>query len=212
MRDLVIRPLTEFFHALNAGERSVLYALLGVAVATGFVLGRRGRSERRTFRSFGAWRFPSFQNSGEALVSKVLLRHFQAPDHHLMNHVTLRMDDGTTQVDHILVSRFGVFVIETKDYGGWIFANANDAKWTNVRFRVKYRFQNPIRQNFRHLLAVQELLDFVPRESIKSVVVFSGNAVFKTEMPAGVVRVEALVDHLRRHAGEAMPLGGRGRG
>jgi hypothetical protein len=39
-----------------------------------------------------------------------------------MNHVTIRMDDGTTQVDHILVSRFGVFVIETKHYTGWLFA------------------------------------------------------------------------------------------
>ena len=43
-----------------------------------------------------------------------------------MNHVTLRMDGGTTQVDHILVSRFGVFVIETKDYSGWIFANESE--------------------------------------------------------------------------------------
>lgn len=42
------------------------------------------------------------------------------------------MDDGTTQVDHILVSRFGVFVIETKDFSGWIFASATDRTWTQV--------------------------------------------------------------------------------
>jgi hypothetical protein len=69
----------------------------------------------------------SFQNHGEALLSRVALTNFGPPDYHLMNHVTLQMNDGTTQVDHILVSRFGVFVIETKDYKGWIFANANQA-------------------------------------------------------------------------------------
>src|SRR6266542_5098071 len=49
-----------------------------------------------------------------------------------------------TQVDHILVSSFGVFVIETKDYKGWIFADAKQANWTQVLFRHKFTFQNPI--------------------------------------------------------------------
>jgi hypothetical protein len=60
-----------------------------------------------------------------------------------MNHVTLQLTDGTTQIDHILVSRFGVFVIETKDYKGWIFADATRANWTQVLFKVKFKFQNP---------------------------------------------------------------------
>ena len=204
--DLAIPPFKEFFDALNAAERSVLYILLAAAVALGFVLGRRRSPGARGHRTFGAWRFPSFQNSGEELVSRVLLAHFRAPDHHLMNHVTLRMSDGTTQVDHILVSRFGVFVIETKDYNGWIFANESDAKWTSVHYRLKHRFQNPIRQNFRHVLAVQNLLEFVPRDAIKSVVVFCGSAEFKTDVPAGVVHIDELVDYLKRHTVELMAL------
>lgn len=204
--DLVILPFREFFEALNAAERSILYILLGAASVLGFLLGRRGRPAEGGVRRLGAWRFPSFQNSGESLVSQVLTRHFRAPDYHLMNHVTLRMDDGTTQVDHILVSRFGVFVIETKDHNGWIFANAADRTWTSVRFRRKYKFQNPIHQNFRHVLAVQNLLEFVPRETIESVVVFTGGAEFKTEVPAGVVHVEQLADYLRQRSTERIPL------
>ena len=196
--ELAILPFIEFFGALTAGERSVLYILLASVAALGFVLGKRGASSERGYRAFGARRFPSLQNSGEELVSRLLLSHFRVPDYHLMNHVTLRMEDGTTQVDHILVSRFGVFVIETKDYSGWIFANASDATWTNVRYRRKYTFQNPIHQNFRHVLAVQNLLEFVPREAIKSVVVFCGSAEFKTEVPVGVVHIDGLVDHLKQ--------------
>jgi len=204
--DLAILPFKEFFDALNAGERSVLYILLAAAAILGFALGRRRSSDARGFRSFGAWRFPSFQNSGEELVSRVLLGHFGAPDYHLMNHVTLRMDDGTTQVDHILVSRFGVFVIETKDYHGWIFANDSDAKWTHIHYRLKHTFQNPIRQNFRHVLAVQNLLEFVPRDAIKSIVVFCGQAEFKTDVPAGVVHVDELVAYVEEHSVELLPL------
>ena len=163
--DWALVPLKRFFLGLTSADRPVLCVLLAAAVALGFFLGRRraGRSGRASgHRTFAEWRLPRFQNSGEALVSRVLRSHFHAPDYHLMNHVTLRMDDGTTQVDHILVSRFGVFVIETKDFGGWIFANATSATWTQVHFRKKSKFQNPIFQNYRHVCAVQELLEFLP--------------------------------------------------
>ncbi|MGV3708548.1 MAG: nuclease-related domain-containing protein [Gemmatimonas sp.] len=116
-----------------------------------------------------------------------------------MNHVTVRMDDGTTQIDHILVSRYGVFVIETKHHKGWIFANAADRKWTQVHYQLRSTFQNTIHQNYRHICAVRDLLDFLPPESVRSVVVFSGAAEFKTEMPEGVCFLDELGDHIRRY-------------
>ncbi len=195
--DSVARPSAHFFFALNHGDRTVLYVLLATAVALGLAIGRR----RRTFR---VRRARGFQNSGEALVSRALLSEFGPPDYHLMNHVTIQMDDGTTQVDHILVSRFGVFVIETKDYKGWIFANATGEMWTKVLFRLKFKFQNPIFQNKRHVRAVQGLLDFLPTDAIRSIVVFAGEAEFKTEIPQGVFKVSALVRYLRDQTEEVM--------
>jgi hypothetical protein len=206
LNELVLHPLQQFFLGLNAGERQVLYVLLTAAAVLGFVIGRRRAARALGFRTFGAWHFPVFQNRGEALVSRVLLGHFRPPDYHLMNHVTLRMDDGTTQVDHILVSRFGVFVIETKDYNGWIFANATDATWTHVHFRRRFKSQNPIFQNYRHVRAVQDLLEFLPRAAIMSVVVFSGNAEFKTETPSGVIALDQLVDYLKVRTETVMSL------
>ena len=162
VNELAIQPVAQFFLGLNVRERTVFYVLLAIAVALGFLIGRRRTSRTGGQRIFGAWRFRTFQNSGEELVSRVLRSHFGPPDYHLMNHITIRMEDGTTQVDHILVSRFGVFVIETKDYKGWIFANAADATWTQVLFRRRFKFQNPIFQNKRHVRAVQGLLEFLP--------------------------------------------------
>lgn len=150
-------------------------------------------SRRRTY---------SFQNSGEVLVSRLIRDNFSPPDCHLLNHVTLAVEDGTTQIDHILVSRFGVFVIETKDYSGWIFANAKHKNWTQVFFHLKFKFQNPIHQNFRHVRAVQKLLDFLPPSAVKSIVVFAGDAEFKTDVPPGVYSVSELVEYLRACAQE----------
>lgn len=197
---LVAQPLAHFFHGLSPGDRTVLYALLATAVVLGFLIGRR--------RRLNAWRFFTFLNRGEAQVTRVIFSHFRGPDYHLMNHVTIRTNNGTTQIDHILVSRFGVFVIETKDHKGWIFAGATDKTWTKVLYRLRIRFQSPILQNKRHVRAVQDLLDFLPPEAIRSLVVFTGRAEFKTEIPQGVIMISRLVEYLRDQTEVLMPLDG----
>lgn len=121
-----------------------------------------------------------------------------------MNHVTIQLEDGTTQVDHILVSRFGVFIIETKHYKGWIFANVKHKTWTQVLYRLKFKFQNPILQNKRHVRAVQNILEFLPPGAVVSVVVFTGDAEFKTEVPQGVYRLHGLISFLRDQSNEMM--------
>lgn len=198
--DLAQRTSTLSYHAVvqlfidwTQNHRTVLYVLL--ALAFGFCIGR--------YRAHGT---STFQTIGEGLVSRVVRTNFGPPDYHLMNHVTLQLKDGTTEVDHILVSRFGVFVIETKHYKGWIFANANQANWTQVLFKRKFRFQNPILQNYRHVRAVQSLLDFLPPGAVKSVVVFTGVAEFKTEIPQGVFSLSDLIEYLREQTVEVLSL------
>ena len=173
-----------------------IYLLFGLALAISYVLGRY----------HARYRTSKFQNTGEALVSRALHSNFKAPDYHLLNHITLKLKDGTTQIDHILVSRFGVFVIETKDYSGWIFANAKHATWTQVLFHKKFKFQNPIFQNLRHIEAVKSALDFLPASCIKSLVVFTGEATFKTDIPPDVFTLSKLTEHLRSHTEEIMSL------
>jgi hypothetical protein len=172
-----------------------LYVAIGLFV--GFLL---GYWQRRVVYTH------NFQNYGEELAARTLQRHFKGDDYHLLNHVTLKHRGGTTQVDHILVSRFGVFVIETKDYTGWIFANAKHDTWTQVTFKDKFKFQNPIHQNYRHVQAVQQLLDFVPPTAVHSIVVFVGDAEFKTDLPAGVFTLPQLVQHLKGCTEELLSL------
>lgn len=152
----------------------------------------------------GRYRVYQLQHEGEGLVSKILLHDLPSPDYHLLNNVTLPVKDGTTQIDHIVVSRYGIFVIETKNYSGWLFANEHSPTWTQTLYKARFKFQNPIHQNYAHVKAVQALLDFVPQQLVKSVVVFTGDAVFKTDRPAGVFAIEEISDFIRGFRDEVL--------
>lgn len=62
-------------------------------------------------------------------------------------------------------------------------------------FKRKERFQNPLRQNYKHTKTLSELTG-IPETYFKSVVVFAGDCEFKTEMPANVVRVGDLIEYV----------------
>lgn len=144
------------------------------------------------------------QNHGEAIVSEAIVNALPPPSYHLLNNLTIPVENGTTQIDHVLVSRYGVFVIETKEYKGWIFANAKSPTWTQVLFKKKYKFQNPLHQNYKHLRAVQTLLEFLPTDCIKSAVVFTGVGVFRTPRPDGVFKLVELLTYLKGFTTEVM--------
>lgn len=104
-----------------------------------------------------------------------------------LNNVTIPTSNGTTQIDHIIVSPYGVFVIETKNMEGWIFGDAKQPQWTQSLYGKKFRFQNPLHQNYRHTKALEEFLG-LPAEYFHSVVCFVGETCqFKTDMPANVI-------------------------
>lgn len=122
---------------------------------------------------------------GELMVRIAASLKLPKSTYHAIHDVTLQTDDGTTQIDHIFVSCFGVFVVETKNMQGWIFGRERQARWTQKIYKSTVQFQNPLRQNFKHTKAIESLLD-LDSKHIHSVVVFIGSSEFKTEMPANV--------------------------
>lgn len=144
--------------------------------------------------AFGFWigrLFPDPANVGEALVVDAIGSRFARP-HVLLNNVTLKTNDGTTQVDHVLVCDVGIFVIETKHYSGWIFGSPHESHWTHAIYKRKWKFQNPIRQNFGHVKAMQSLFT-LPEDNFIPLVVFTGNAEFKTDVGPAVVKLPQLL-------------------
>lgn len=122
---------------------------------------------------------------GEAILKLSAYLLLDAKVYRRFHNVTLMTDDGSTQIDHVFVSRFGVFVVETKNLKGWIFGQADQPMWTQKLYRNSYRFQNPLRQNYKHIRAIEAALSLLP-EQVFSVVVFVGGSSFKTPMPPNV--------------------------
>ncbi len=87
-------------------------------------------------------------------------------------------------------------MVETKNLQGWIFGSERQSRWTQKIYRKSYRFQNPLRQNFKHVKALQAALD-IPPDAIHSVVVFVGDCSFKTPMPANVTRGAGYIRYIK---------------
>jgi hypothetical protein len=78
---------------------------------------------------------------GESLVIDHAKRHL-GEEYIMLNNCTIPDEqNGTTQIDHILISPYGVFIIETKNYTGWIFGSINQKQWTQKIYKKSYRFQ-----------------------------------------------------------------------
>ena len=145
------------------------------------------------------WNSPKQKGArGERIVAK-RLRDGLPDEYLIMNDVYLPLPDGTTtQIDHIVVSQYGVFVVETKTYSGWIFGDEKSKEWTQSIYRKKSRFQNPMRQNYKHICALADNLG-IDKSYFHGVVTFAGDCTFKTEMPPGVVYSRRAADYIRSH-------------
>lgn len=133
---------------------------------------------------------------GINLAGKIAL---SKKDYHRFHNVTLETDDGTTQIDHVFISRFGIFVVETKNLSGWIFGGEHDKQWTQKFPKASYKFQNPLRQNYAHIKALESIMPAVPADAFHSVIAMCGEHIIKTKknMPRNVTRGMWFAGYIR---------------
>ncbi len=117
--------------------------------------------------------------------------------------VIIPTKNGTTQIDHLLVSPYGLFIVETKNIKGWIFGSENQPKWTQSLYGKKYSFQNPIRQTFRQKKSLSEYLG-LHESIIHTVIYFVGGCKFKTKLPANVI-YSGLGRYIKRFVNRLLP-------
>lgn len=116
-----------------------------------------------------------------------------------MHNVLIRNAKGaTSQIDHLVLSEYGIFVIETKHYKGWIFGNEKAENWTQIIFREKHQFRNPVKQNWSHIYALKNVLTDFPQAAYYPIVVFAGEATLKDiKSSVPVIYRHALNDTIR---------------
>lgn len=134
---------------------------------------------------------------GEYTVSSIL-SSLPEEEYRVLNNIMLPTVKGTTQIDHIVVSIYGIFVIETKNYQGWITGEEHSEQWTKNMYGKKYKFYNPLRQNYGHIKTLQAILD-VPNNYYISIVAFSSKATIKVNTTEHVVYFSKLKKVIKQY-------------
>jgi len=112
---------------------------------------------------------------------------------------------NTTQIDHVVVSNFGIFVLETKSYKGWIFGGAKQKYWIQVLYKYKKSFYNPLYQNFAHIKAVENLVrPLFPNAPIVGLVAFPSAEKLQISGTNSVGRARDIVAKIESYGTEVI--------
>lgn len=146
--------------------------------------------------------------TGEATIG-ILLKKLSAEKYIVLHNVLLKTEKGTSQIDFVVVSVYGIFVIEVKNYAGWITGSENGSQWTQTIYHSKHRFMNPIHQNYGHVKAIEALLgdSSVP---IFPIVTFPGDCTMKVSFQhSNVVKWGALKSEIEKLSTDEAITAGR---
>ncbi|MDU0259394.1 NERD domain-containing protein [Alistipes finegoldii] len=105
----------------------------------------------------------------------------------IFNDLLFESNGRSTQIDHVIVSPYGVFVIETKGYKGWILGGENSEYWTQTIYQSKHQFYNPIKQNEGHVRFLRYLLKCSVEIPFIPIVVFNNAADLKVYIENHIV-------------------------
>ena len=134
----------------------------------------------------------AIKGKGAYAEDRVALRLARlSEEYHVFNDVYIRSGNRSVQIDHVVISRYGVFVIETKNYKGWVYGSANAEHWTQNIYGHKYQLYNPTRQNAAHVSALCNLFH-VTRDKAIPIIVFAGSATVRCSADCHVVYLNQL--------------------
>lgn len=143
---------------------------------------------------------PRFRGDiAQTRVRRVLAAGLEKNRYTIFNDLLVPSGGGTTAIDHVVVSRFGIFVIASCYQRGRISGTEVQDQWRRQGWLGSSRFDNPVHRNRLQVEALQRLLDFPARVFIP-VVVMVGQRGFKTKPPGHVVTPERLLDFIRKRS------------
>ena len=135
---------------------------------------------------------------GEKSVAKKL-KKLDKNKYKVINDVILKTSRGTSQIDHLVVSNYGIFVIETKNYQGWIVGSENTDNWQQIIYNKKNFFRNPIKQNYGHIKAIEENLKLNNKIKYISIIVFMNGCDLKVNTTTPVLYEHDLLKQIYKY-------------
>ena len=97
---------------------------------------------------------------------------------------------GYSQIDHMILSPFAIFVIETKNYAGTIYGDFDRPKWSG---NGKFAMANPFHQNYGHIKAIHTHIPHVDISHFVSMVSFTRRSTFKVNEELRKIQSNELI-------------------
>ena len=132
---------------------------------------------------------------------KLELKKLPKNKYKLLNDIMIEDEKGTHQIDHIVISKYGIFVIEMKNYYGLILGNQYKEKWYQCLGKNKYAFHNPMYQNYGHVKALSNALN-LNEEVFIPIVCFSNQVKLKVTSNKPVVQVDTINRNILKYTEE----------
>ena len=127
--------------------------------------------------------------------TKDALKGLPKDKYKIINNILIKINGYTHQIDHIIVSQYGIFCIETKQYNGFIIGSKWDKNWTRIVGKNSYPYENPIRQNYGHVKTLCELLN-MDESKIYNIVCIPSGAKLRIKHDGELVRYDTIVDKI----------------
>jgi hypothetical protein len=141
---------------------------------------------------------PRFRGDiAESRVRRLLASGLERNLYTVFNGLVVPSGGGTTPIDHVVVSKFGIFVIESQYVRGWISGGEFQEQWKQGLLRRSLRFANPMHRNRVQAEALQQLLGYPPNV-FHRLVVLAGQKGFKSRVPENVLPPERLLAQMRK--------------
>lgn len=159
------------------------------------------------------WSFPKADRHtiglfGEKWLETILRDNLDPNVYTIFHDIMIPAKDGrTTQIDLVVISQFGLFVIEAKHWHACIYGSRNDDFWTIcVGKKPHIRNDNPLNQNKYHIawLARTTGLNRYRMVPIHSIVAFSSDTTFGCSMPSNVLHYEDVPSFILAHSEKAV--------
>ncbi|HWJ77611.1 MAG TPA: nuclease-related domain-containing protein [Niallia sp.] len=113
---------------------------------------------------------------------KIDIQLSQLPKEYIhLSDIMLKNDKATSgfsQIDHIVITSYGIFVIETKNYQGTIYGGKDRKTWS---VNGKFKMMNPFIQNYGHIQAIKNHIEEKYHHSFISMVSFTKRCTFKID-------------------------------
>jgi len=123
----------------------------------------------------------------------------------IMHNVKLKYKDRTVQIDHLIISRIGIYVIESKFFSGEIEIQKNK-DWIIHYKKEDIAISSPIEQNRRHILVLEDILKneeiftkiigLKKSPEIHNLILISNKTIIKGKTPKNVIKQDKFMDYV----------------